>query len=134
MPLIGVVVVAAIALLTTVSLPSAQQTQQPPGTPQEAMDNHTHGYATVVTPFPTGDDSVAVRSDSTKLNPQQKRWILRAKLEMSKNDAVELAALAKGLYEVLQEPNTNVLSAEVISRTERIQRLARKIREETKGY
>jgi len=53
---------------------------------------------------------------------------------MSKNDAAELAALAKGLREVLDKPNTNIHSLEVNNRIDKIQKLAKKIREETTGY
>jgi hypothetical protein len=59
---------------------------------------------------------------------------MRAKLEMSKNDAAELATLAKGLREVLDKPNVNVLSREVVDRAEKIEKLAKKIREETQGF
>ena len=68
------------------------------------------------------------------MTPEQKRSIMRANFEKSKSDAVELAALAKGLREVLDRPNANLLSLEVINRAEKIEKLARKIREETKGF
>lgn len=68
------------------------------------------------------------------LSSEQKLSIMRANFEKSKSDAVELAALAKGLREVLNKPNVNVLSLEVINRADRIEKLAKKIREETKGY
>jgi hypothetical protein len=68
------------------------------------------------------------------LSPEQKLSIMRANFEKSKSDAVELAALAKGLREVLNKPNVSVLSLEVINRADRIEKLAKKIREETKGY
>jgi len=68
------------------------------------------------------------------MTPEQKQSIMRANFEKSKSDAVELAALAKGLREVLDKPNANALSLEVINRAEKIEKLARRIREETKGY
>ena len=69
-----------------------------------------------------------------RLSPKQKRLIVRANLEMSKCDAAELAALAKGLREELDKPNVNVLSLEVMNRIDKIEKLAKKIREETKGF
>ena len=57
-----------------------------------------------------------------------------ANLEMSKSDAAELAALAKGLREELDKPNVDVLSLEVMNRIDKIEKLAKKIREETKGF
>lgn len=123
-----------IAIAGFALVPAHAQTQPSSTVPQGAVDAHSHGYATVTTPFPVGDGNGAVRSDGTKLSPQQKSLIMRAHLEMLKNDAVELAGLAKGLREVLDKPNTNVLSAEVDRRIDKIQKLARKIREETKDY
>jgi hypothetical protein len=52
---------------------------------------------------------------------------------MSKNDAAELAVLAKGLREMLDKPIGDGFYREVFERAEKIQKLARKIREETKG-
>ena len=68
------------------------------------------------------------------LSANQKLSIMRANFEKSRSDAAELAALAKGLREVLNKPNVNVLSLEVINRAEKIEKLAKKIREETKGF
>jgi hypothetical protein len=60
--------------------------------------------------------------------------IVQANFAKTKSDARELAALAKELREELNRPNATVLSVEVHSRLERIEKLAKKIREETKGY
>jgi hypothetical protein len=59
---------------------------------------------------------------------------MHANFAKSKTDAAELADLAKGLREELDKPNVNVLSFEVINRAEKIEKLAKKIREETKGF
>jgi hypothetical protein len=80
--------------------------------------------------FPADD----ARNDvPTTLTAMQKQSLMRANFEKSKSDATELAALAKGLREVLEKPNASVLSPEVINRADKIEKLARKIREETKG-
>jgi len=68
------------------------------------------------------------------LNAKQKVSIMHANFAKSKTDAAELADLAKGLREELDKPNVNVLSFEVINRAEKIEKLAKKIREETKGF
>jgi hypothetical protein len=68
------------------------------------------------------------------LSPKQRLYIMRANFEKSKSDAAELAALAKALREELNKPNVNVLSLQVVNLAERIEKLAKKIREETKGY
>jgi hypothetical protein len=81
------------------------------------------------------DDSANSRTDvSPPMSVQQRQSIMRANFEKSKSDAAELAALAKGLREELDKPNVNVLSLDVINRAEKIEKLAKKIRDETKGY
>jgi len=72
--------------------------------------------------------------ETSPLSAKQKLSIMHANFEKSKTDAVELAALAKGLREELDKPNVNVLSFEVVNRAEKIEKLAKKIREETKGF
>jgi hypothetical protein len=59
---------------------------------------------------------------------------VRANFEKSKSDAAELAALAKELCKELDKPNVDVLSLEVVNRVEKIEKLAKKIRDETKGF
>ena len=123
----GVLLIVVTGLAPALA-PAQTQAPPPPGTPA----SHLHGFTPL--DFPTGEDNVTVRPDGTKLSPQQKRLITRANFEMSKNDAAELAALAKGLREVLDKPNTNIHSLEVNNRIDKIQKLAKKIREETTGY
>lgn len=68
------------------------------------------------------------------LNPKLTKGIIESNFAKSKKDATELAALAKQLREELDKPDANPLSAEVTSRIEKIQKLAKKIRDEMKGY
>ena len=82
-------------------------------------------------PFPADDARNDIPASMTAM---QKQSLMRANFEKSKSDAEEMAALAKGLREVLDKPNVNVLSVEVINRAEKIEKLAKKIREETKGF
>ena len=78
---------------------------------------------------PTSDTGVL-----PSLSPKQKQSIVRANFEKSKSDAAELAALAKELCKELDKPNVDVLSLEVVNRVEKIEKLAKKIRDETKGF
>lgn len=68
------------------------------------------------------------------LSPRQKLVIMQVNLNKAKNDAAELAAVAKELRAELAKPNVNRQSPEVASRAERISKLARKIRDETRAY
>jgi hypothetical protein len=80
------------------------------------------------------DRSTLRGDDPQALSARQKQNIMRAHFELSKSDAAELAALAKRLREELDKPNANILSLEVMSRAEKIEKLAKKIREETKMF
>jgi hypothetical protein len=68
------------------------------------------------------------------LSVEQKQSIMRANFERSKSDAEELAELARGLREFLDKPSNNAPTAEIIARAEKIEKLAKKIRDETRGY
>ena len=121
-----------IALACLAPDPAAAQTQPSPPTAPGSRERHLHSWTTEA--GVPADQSIPVPSESVEESPQQKRPVMRAKLEMSKNDAAELATLAKGLREVLDKPNVNVLSREVVDRAEKIEKLAKKIREETQGF
>ncbi len=64
----------------------------------------------------------------------QRQSIMRANFAKSKSDAEELATLAKGLRDLLDNPNAKVPASEIVSRADKIERLAKKIRDETKGF
>lgn len=67
------------------------------------------------------------------VNTQAAR-IVQYNFENSKKDAEQLATLASELHEVLDQQTGKSLSLEAVSRLERIEKLARKIHDETKGY
>jgi hypothetical protein len=68
------------------------------------------------------------------LSPRQKREIAKSRFEKMKQDADDLAALAKSLQEALEKSNQNVFSLQVVEKAEKIEKLARKIKGEAKGY
>jgi len=74
-----------------------------------------------------------MRPDGVRLSPKQRRAIILANFEKSKNDAAEMAVLAKELREALDKQREDVLTSDLINRLEKIEKLAKKIREETKG-
>ncbi len=71
--------------------------------------------------------------EPTPLTKKQKQELLKSNFEKMKRDADELAELAKSLQEDLDKSNHNVLSLKVVERTERIEKLARKIKTAAKG-
>jgi hypothetical protein len=77
-------------------------------------------------------DNPGGRTDS--LSVRQKLSIAQTNLAKAQTDAAELAILAKELREELNKPGINILSLEVLNRAEKIGKLAKKIREETRVY
>jgi hypothetical protein len=81
------------------------------------------------------DDIPTTRGEGpVPLNPKLTKSIVESNFAKSKKDATELAALAKQLREELDKPDADPLSAEITTRIEKIQKLAKKIRDEMKGY
>ncbi len=68
------------------------------------------------------------------MTDMQRQSIMRANFAKSKSDAEELATLAKGLRDLLDKPNVKVPPSEIFNRADKIERLAKKIRDETKGF
>ena len=72
------------------------------------------------------------RADS--LSAKAKLAIVQANLAKAKSDAAELAALARELREELNKPGVDALSFAVVNRADKIGKLAKKIREETRAF
>ncbi len=68
------------------------------------------------------------------ISRKQKQEILKSNFEKMKNDADELADLAKSLHEDLNKSNENVLSLKIVEKAEKIEKLAKKIKGQAKGY
>jgi hypothetical protein len=112
---LGVGVLAALVLLTTISVGSAQNPAPPKNgevlTPPAAVKNE----AALATPKPSGEPK-------------------NSNLEKTKADAAELSALADQLRDQLKKMNANVLSLDIIDKTQKLEKLAKKIKEEAYGY
>jgi hypothetical protein len=99
------------------------------GGPQTNSQDTTHHTQHVPTPDMNMD-----KTPDTTLTPKQKQALMKSNFEKTKDDASELADLASGLRDELNKTSINVLSVDVIHKAEKIEKLARKIREEAKGY
>jgi hypothetical protein len=72
--------------------------------------------------------------NSTALNTgEQKGEAKKSNLEKARTDAAELSALADQLRDELKKMNANVLSLDIIRKTEKVEKLARKIKAEANG-
>jgi hypothetical protein len=68
----------------------------------------------------------------TPLTPKQRRDLMKDRFENMKKHADELADLAKSLQEDLSKSNENVLSLKLVEKAEKIEKLARKIKDEAR--
>lgn len=69
-----------------------------------------------------------------KLARKRQKDLLKFNFDKMKQDAEELAALAKSLQEDLGKTNKNVLSLKIVEKAEKIERLAKKIKSAARGY
>jgi hypothetical protein len=86
-------------------------------------------------PAAFGQESLPTDTEpvTPSLKPKQKQAILKSNFEKMKRDAEDLNALAKSLKEEIDKSNENVLSLKVVEKAEKIEKLARKIKDVAKG-
>jgi hypothetical protein len=75
-------------------------------------------------PSPSGPPDI----NPSPLTPKQQRAVLKANFAKMKEDADQLADLAKALQEDLNKSNENVLSLGVVEKADKIEKLAKKIK------
>lgn len=71
---------------------------------------------------------------STPLTRKQRKDLLKHNFEKMKRDADELVDLAKALQDELSKSNENVLSLQVVNQAEKIEKLAKRIKNAARGY
>ena len=65
---------------------------------------------------------------------KQRQALLDSNYKKLKKHAEDLAELADSLQKEIEKSNENVLSLEIVKKAEQVEKLARKIRNEAKGY
>lgn len=65
---------------------------------------------------------------------KQKQAIVNDNFKKLKQHSQELAKLAKSLQNEIEKSNENVLSLEIVKKAEEAEKLAKKIKDEAKGY
>jgi len=111
----GVALVALLVWLPTVSVRSAQNPAPP-----------RNGAA--LSALPLVSNQALLTSNAPKADPK------KSNLEKTKTDAAELSTLADQLRDELNKMNVNVLALDVIKKTESVEKLAKKIKEEANGH
>lgn len=91
--------------------------------------NAPGGVPQVQSPFPP--------PETTPSQPQtqkQKQNVLKYNFQEMKKNADQLAEMAKALQNQINHSSENVLSLDIIKKAEEIEKLARKVKNEAKGY
>lgn len=107
--------IAALILLTAVSA----QTAQNPASPKSEE---------VAPPSSAADNQTAPNIPKLKEEPK------KSKPDKRKTDAAELSALADQLNSELNNINVNILSIDILQKTEEIEKLAKKIKGEADAH
>jgi hypothetical protein len=124
-----VVVLAAFACLASPYAPAQPQQEQEAQDVLQAQRGHNPDQS------PSNMDRRAPGVDNPiVLSEKQRKSFLHANLAKSRKDSAELAALARQLREELDKPNVKTLSPDGMYRLDKIEKLARKIRDELKAY
>jgi len=75
------------------------------------------------------------QAPSTPPSPEKQRNdLLKANFEKMKHDAGELADLAKSLQQELEKSNENILSLDIVEKADRIEKLAKRIKGNARGF
>jgi hypothetical protein len=114
----------------------------PLGTPGCRAPEVPHALSTHVAetslPAPAAQLPESAPAEETAVPPaltrKQKKDLLKQNFEKMKRDADELATLAKALQEELAKSNENVLSFQVVTKAEKIEKLAKRIKSTARGY
>jgi hypothetical protein len=110
--MVGVAI--ACVLLASVPVRSAQNPIPPNSAEVAPPSSAVNNQASVTTPTPKGEPE-------------------KSHLEKTKTDAAELSALADQLRDELNKLNAHTLSLDVLQKTEKIEKLAKKIKGEANG-
>jgi TolA-binding protein len=114
----------AAALLAAGTLLGLAESWLPPA-PLLAQRLHAPPLLQKAEPTDTMTDSISKK---------QQRKLLKQNFDRMKVDADELAALAQSLQEDIEKTTENMLSLEVVEKAEKIERLAKRIKNAAKGY
>jgi hypothetical protein len=73
-------------------------------------------------------------STGPPLNHRQKDALVRDNFKKTKDDVAKLSKLVRSLQQAINRSNANILSVSIVNQANRIEKLAKRIKAETKGY
>lgn len=68
------------------------------------------------------------------LNRKQKDALLRDNFKKTKDDVARLSKMVKSLQQAIERSNANILSVSIVKQANKIEKLAKRIKAEAKGY
>jgi hypothetical protein len=123
------IAVACWVLGLALAIPGATETSAPQARPEAGPAQHElPGQPPAPGAQQPQSPSEQPEMNPAPLTPKQQRAILKSNYAKMKQDAEELATLAKSLQEDLNKSNANVLSLKVVEKADKIEKLAKKIK------
>ncbi|HEX5482977.1 MAG TPA: hypothetical protein VFZ08_10170 [Terriglobia bacterium] len=119
-----------VGIPLTMANPPAGQTPQVG--PLQVPHTVTPGFPT--RPSRPGFPPTEIPAGPPALSHKQKSAILTSQFKKTKKDVAALCKMAQSLQEEINKLNPNVLSLDVVNKADKIQKLAKKIRNEAKEY
>ena len=107
--------------------------QTAPGVPDAISLPSVDAAQASILPQPQ-EPSASEEEGAAQITRKQKRDLLKQNFEKMKRDAEELATLAKALQEELDKSNENLLSLQVVTKAEKIEKLAKRIKSTARGF
>jgi hypothetical protein len=134
-PLFSLVLAAiAIGLLSFPLFPAGRPGGQFPQRPQfpSTLPNSLPGPGNEP-PFPRPGSTPDI-SIGPKLNHRQKNALIRDNFLKTKDDVARLSKMVRALQQAIERSNANILSVSIVKQANRVEKLAKRIKAETKGY
>jgi len=126
------------ALIITVTLAFLGLSGGPPCMRGQSLGQTQGGFPSTQQQFP-GQKRFPAQSPSPETFPKKnsqkrKKVLLDYNFKKLKQHAQDLAELAKSLQTEIEKSNENVLSLEIVEKADQAEKLAKKIKNEAKGF
>ena len=126
----GLCHVFALSLLVTMTHARAASPAPEPTAALPQADVTSQAVAPAAQRVPAPNDAAPPQD---KITHKQRQDILKSKFEKMKADAQELASLVDSLQDELHKSNENILSVRIVEKAEKIEKLAKHIKNAAKG-
>jgi cell envelope opacity-associated protein A len=120
------------ALSLLLPLADTRAASTPPGPPASPEESGAVSIAAILEAqnFPAPTDTTPLPPEITR---KQRKDIQKMRFEKMKKDVGELATLADSLKDDVDKSSENILSLEIVEKAEKIEKLAKRIKNAAKG-